>query len=156
MMTFKPLTEKEANTGLLLPPGDYDFEIVGAEETFSKNTGLGMFALELRVISDAGEERKIRDYVMTEGKAAFRLRQLCEACGLLEAYERGELSGFDFERRTGRVKLGVEKSEEYGDKNRVKAYLVPSQNGAASMPPPRPRQEALPAAASAMDDEIPF
>ena len=154
-MKFNPMSEQEANSGLCLPTGEYDFEIIKAEETNSKSSGLGMFALELRVIGDDGVERRVRDYVMTEGKAAYRLRQCAVGCMLLEQYNAGELTGFDFEGRTGRVRLGIEKSEQYGDRNRVMSYVQPGREASADRPrtPSRVR-ERVPAAD--LDDEIPF
>lgn len=156
-MKINPMSEKEARDAATPPPlpaGDYDCEIAVAVETVSKSSGMGMFEIDLRVFTDDGRTRTVRDYVMTEGKAAWRLRQCCVGLGLLAQYDAGEVGSYDFEGRSGRVSLIVEEDKNglYPPKNRVKAYIVPGT--------PRPLQSAKPrqpvSAGHDLDDEIPF
>jgi hypothetical protein len=114
-----------------LPAGEYDFEVAGAEERISQKSGLGMFEVQLKVFRpDGGGFRMVRDYVMAEGQMAWRLRQCCEALGVMSAYERGEIHAHDLEGTAGRCVLSIRKdpSGQYPDQNAVKDYLPKPQS----------------------------
>ena len=158
-MKVKPMSaqeQKNAEAPPLLPDGDYDFEIIGATEKQSKNSGMMMFELQLRILLEDDKSRLLRDYVMTEGAAAHRLRQVCECVGLLRHYEQGDIDAQDFENLAGRATLmtQADKTGTYADQNRVKRYLP--ANGAAP-PMQRPAAPKRPVMADAdLDDDIPF
>ncbi len=161
-MKVQTMTEreaKEASAPPVLPDGEYDCEIGVAVEKQSKSSGMWMFEIDIRILLDNDKTRTVRDWVMTEGKAAWRLRQFCGAFDLMAEYEAGNINASDMERRSGRVSLKTEPGDDqYGPKNRIKAYLA-----VASAPTPRPRpqpgrQPAMAASTGADlgDDDIPF
>ena len=160
-MKFAPMSEKEARDASApapLPNGDYDFEVISAVEKNSKSSGMGMFELELKVYKPDGGFRTIRDYVMTEGKAAWRLRQCCEGLGLVSQYEQGDLTQADFQGASGRCALITQEDPtgQYSPQNRVKTYIK-AQSSARPAQRSQP-QHAMATAGSAddLDDEIPF
>jgi hypothetical protein len=92
-MDFQPQTEKQIADSKLLPKGNYDFEIVDAEEKKS-SAGNDMIELKVQVSKGNGLARTLPDYLVP--KRAEKLRHCCAACGLLEKYERGVLADDDF------------------------------------------------------------
>lgn len=122
VMNFQPRTEKEIADNRLLPKGEYDFEILDAWEKKS-SAGNDMIELKVRVSNGDGVSRTLADYLVA--KRAEKLLHCCRACGLVEKYDTGCLSGDDFPGKRGRLKLAVEKSKKgYPDKNVIADYLV--------------------------------
>ena len=156
-MKFQPKTEKEIAESGLLPPGTYDFEISSAEEAVS-SAGNDMIKLTLHVYEDSGARRTLFDYLL--GALPHKLRHAAEVCGLLNDYENGTLDAGDFEQKTGRIKVGIQKDKngQYPDRNSVLDYIMPNKDarsGSAPMPQPRSRQNVRTPAGD-IDDEIPF
>jgi len=120
-MQFQPKTEKEIAESRLLPKGEYDFEIIDAEETTSA-AGNEMIELKVRVSNGDGIARMLTDYLLARRPA--KLRNCCAACGVLDKYESGVVSDDDFPGKRGRLKLGIEKKRGYPDRNVVADYLV--------------------------------
>tara|TARA_Y100000814_G_scaffold64872_1_gene40286 strand:- start:76 stop:498 length:423 start_codon:yes stop_codon:yes gene_type:complete len=122
-MTFKPLTEAELAEAAVLPAGEYDFEVIESVETLSKN-GNNMLALKIKVFHD-GSSRIIRDWLVESDHAACitKLRHYCVSVGALDAYESGSLAKFPGKGAAGKVKIKIERSEEYGTQNRVSDYV---------------------------------
>ena len=131
-MEFKPRTEQEIQDSKLWKKGDYDFEIVDAEEKQSK-AGKTMIELRLR-ITDGKNARTISDYLLDE--TAGKLRHAASACGLLAKYDSGALADSDFKGKRGKLLLGVEKDRKkvYPDKNVVLDYVCAEslKNGSAA------------------------
>lgn len=146
-MRFTPKTAAEVDAGDLWPNGTYDFEIVSAEEATSK-AGNDMIKLRVKIFNDAGQSQTLFDYLMES--VAYKLRHACEACGLLESYEAGELNAEDFEGKSGTCKINVQKdkSGQYPDKNGIADYMA-QKGGVAKPARPKP-------AADDLDDSIPF
>jgi hypothetical protein len=92
-MNFQPQTEKQIADGKLLPRGNYDFEILDAEEKTS-SAGNAMIELKVQVANGNGASRILPDYLVP--KRAEKLRHCCAVCGLLEKYESGVLADDDF------------------------------------------------------------
>ena len=105
-MQFQPKTKQEIDDSRLLPKGEYDFEIVDAEEKTSA-AGNDMIELTVRVSNGNGLTRTLTDYVMAQRLA--KLYNCCAACGILEKFNCGTLSDDDFPGKRGRLKLVVEK-----------------------------------------------
>jgi hypothetical protein len=151
-MKFTPKSDQqieEENQFKLLTPGIYDFEIVEASEQISKN-GNDMIKLKLCIYGNDGEANYIFDYLME--KLSYKLKHCSDACGLLDKYESGELTDFDLINKTGKAKVGIQKSKDpqYGDKNVIQDYVKrDAVNG--KQPPAGLIGEGKP-----LNDEIPF
>ena len=153
MVKFQPLTKEQASR--VLPKGEYQFAVESAIAKKSKK-GADMFEVNLRLYGD-GKETLCRDYLLCDGPMAHKLRHFCEVVGKLEDYEAGELYAEAFQGLGGRVKVAVEESDEYPDKNIVKDYVVDrpkeaaAENGSKQAAQQAAAQKARPAS-----DEIPF
>lgn len=143
-MKFTPKTEREIAEEGLLPEGEYDFEVIAAEEAISK-AGNEMIVLRLRVFDQDGDQRTIRDWLMSDNHR--KLRGACETMGLLDRYDAGSLDAADFIGRVGRVKLVIRKDKtgQYPDQNGVAFYVRP---GDEKRQPARGREM--------VNDDIPF
>jgi hypothetical protein len=121
--TPKTTAELEAEAALRgpFPNGEYDFDFVDSEDAVSKN-GNDMIAVTLKVYNSNGDSRKVKDWLLES--MAYKLKHACETCGLGDAYEAGSIEAFDLLNRSGRVKLKIEKSSGYPDKNAVVDYVV--------------------------------
>lgn len=122
-MRFTPKTEKEVNKFDLLAKGDYDFEVVKAENTFSKKTGAEMIKLELDVFSESGYRNRVFDYLL--GSVEYKVKHFCDATALKPEYDAGELTADMCIGRSGRCSIGIQidKAGQYQDKNIVKDYI---------------------------------
>lgn len=170
-MQFNPQDERELKGAMLLTPGEYDFEVAKAKDAISKSSGNEMIALTLRVFpNDDGNPRLINDYLVpgsTMGE--LKINRFCHAVGLQDVYFSGELTGIACEGVAGRCKLTIQFSEEYGDKNTVRDYIVPVADEYAQDVPTEPvpkakskakkKSEPLQddlASAAVADPDIPF
>ncbi len=122
MMTFKPRSEEEVKAAMLAPKGDYDFQVLEAEDTVSKS-GNAMIKINIGIFRGEAMSNRVFDYLMPAMEA--KLRHFCDTCGILAAYEAGTLSAEDCKGRSGRVKLIIEEDEtgKYDPKNVVKDYI---------------------------------
>lgn len=162
-MKFQPKSADEIVMDSLLNPGIYPFEVMSAEDQFSKS-GNEMIKLKLAVFGPDNQQAHVYDYLLE--KLAHKLRHFAEAVGLLAKYESGELSAFDCREKTGYVKLIVDdKDPAYPPKNTVKDYVPePKEKPAVqeSIPMAPKHQAAMaaqapaPAPKAAFDDDIPF
>lgn len=150
-MKFQPKSKSEIDSDGMLPAGEYDFEIISAEDTISKSSGNEMIKLKVYVFDVEGGKRTIFDYLMPS--VAFKLRHAAEACGLEDEYESGSLEALDFEGKTGRCKVNIQKdkSGQYPDRNGIADYIVTVTTGSVEKKTQRAK-----AAPRDLDDEIPF
>ena len=74
----------------------------------------------------------------------------------MEAYETGTVDNFPGVGATGRLKLGVEDSTEYGPQNRVADYIAGTEQSLPTGVPAAQTQGAMKAAATAESDDVPF
>lgn len=151
-MRYEVMSEedvKKARTNTF-EAGEYDFTVVEAEDTFSKSSGKEMFKLTLGVyVGD--KKRSVFDYVMAEGKMAWKLRHLCDSLGILDKYETGALISPDLTGKSGKAKFDVQEGEgSFSDKNVVVDYIKRSTG--AFVPSGHP----VAAAPDFDSDEIPF
>lgn len=154
--------KKEMNKKNLLKPGIYDGEVMWAEETTSKKKpdgsgGNKMFKLKHRIFHDGGEAH-IYDYISST--CLGKLCAFCDAVGLSNEYDAGDVKSDDMEGRPFRAKIGIEdeKPKEDGEgkwpaKNKVNYYL-PKAEGEGGRKVEKP--EPTPAENAAEDEEIPF
>ncbi len=155
-MEFEPKTEREIRDAMVLTPGVYDFEIVKAEEKVSKK-GNAMIELTLSVFpGDDSKPRQVRDWLV--GSMELKLNRFCRSVGLEDAYRDGLLTAFACEGVSGKVKLTIDSSTDYGDRNGVKDYMPAEAAKVAEEPEAAPPKKAEPMEAqlAATGDEIPF
>lgn len=162
-MQFTPQSETEIRSEMMLPDGEYDFEVEGAEETISKNSGNEMIVLNLRVFDPKGGSCLVRDWLVSSDKPLCKLkvRNFCEAVGILDSYESGTLDAVTCNGAAGRLVLGHQDSPSYGPQNSVVDYCKPSRPVTEPQPPlgvPASQAKAARAAAEVRgeDPDIPF
>lgn len=118
-MKFTPKTEKELNSYPVWDKGDYSFEVIEAKDTTSQK-GNDMIVLDIKLF-DGDKTMRVRDYL---GEwSMYKIKHLCEACGLTKQYEAGEIAAILFENRTGKLKLDCKPDDDFP--NSVKDYIVP-------------------------------
>lgn len=151
-MKFQAKTDKEIAEERLLPDGKYGFEISGGEDTTSK-AGNDMIKLTVRVFKDDGSFLLVDDYLME--KMMFKLKQACDACGLLDKYQSGQILGSDFIGKTGELELIIQedKTGNYPARNSVKKYLIPEGGEAVK---PKGSNAAAESGDDDLEDSIPF
>jgi hypothetical protein len=149
-MRFTPKTKEELESADLMPKGEYDAEILSAEETKSKSSGKPMFKVKLGVYDAGGRQQWVFDYIVCD---TYKLPNIAKACGLFDRYEAGELTAEELQGRDVRVKIGIEPaSGDFPAKNKVQDYVYkkdgqePDQKTAA----PAAMQE------NESKDDIPF
>jgi hypothetical protein len=162
-MRFTPKTKEEINESKLYPEGEYSFEVYQVVEAVSKN-GNDMLKVMLRVYKPDGTFIFVTDYLMES--VMYKLLHFCEATGLEDLYHTGTINADDtgvvqeFTGKTGTLKLGIQKSADYPDRNVVKDYL-PTPEAKTARPAVKQTIKKASAAAQApiddMDDsDIPF
>lgn len=141
--------EKARRNARLLPPGEYDAEVMSAKHHKS-TSGNESIRLTWRVFNVDDTTVLIDDYLTAA--IDYKLRHFVDATGLADRYETGELEPEDCIGVSCRVKTRIEKSEQYGDKAAIRDY-VPA-------PAPATRKPRLAAPVDAVepsaDDDIPF
>jgi hypothetical protein len=119
-MRFLPKNENELSN--VIDAGVYSFEITEASDEVSK-AGNEMIKLKVLIYESEVVATCIFDYLME--KVAYKLRHCCDACGLLDKYDTGELTSMQFIGKTGKCNVAIQKDEtgKYPDKNTIKDYV---------------------------------
>ena len=157
-MRFEPKSEDQLKAETMLPDGDYDFQVMEAQDAVSKQ-GNDMIKVKLRVFTSNGE-RHLYDYLMPS--MGFKLRHFCESTGLLSRYDAGTLEAGHCLRREGIASIEQEAGKNgYPPKNRVADYVVKQKDikRAPAMPAPvaAPVAPATPASSNLpAEDDVPF
>ena len=146
--TFEVSALPQGNTGSFdpLPPGWYS-ATMSAAEIKSTKTGTGQYiALRYDITGPTHQGRVVfgnlnirNQSPKAEEIGRQQLGDICRAIGLARVGDTDQLIGNSL-----MIKLDIEKSEQYGDKNQVRGFK-PIAGGA----PPRAAVAAAPAAASA-------
>jgi hypothetical protein len=146
--TFDVSALPQGNTGNFdpLPPGWYSATMSAAEIKNTK-TGTGQYiALRYDITGPSHQGRVVFGNLnirnaspKAEEIGRQQLGDICRAIGLAKVSDTDQLIGNSL-----MIKLDIEKSEQYGDKNQVKGFK-PIAGGA----PPRAAMIAAPAAAPA-------
>jgi len=146
-MKFEPKTEAEAEAEGLLTPGEYDFEVVDAEDKTSAK-GNDMIEVVLSIEDENGQVHKVKDWLLEA--VAYKLRHFASGAGLLKEYESGNMPASILKGRTGKCKIRLEPAKgDFRAKNAVNDYVKnPGGNGAS----PPPKQFVV----AELDDDIPF
>lgn len=131
----------------VLPAGEYEAVIVSSEmKTTQAGTG-EYLKLQLQVLNGEHQNRVLFDNLNIKNPspkaqeiARGTLSAICRAVGVMEPKDSSELHN-----KPLRVKVAVEKSAEYGEQNRVKAYKPRHAGGQpAATPYSEPDPESLP------------
>lgn len=129
----------EPNQGFdVIPAGEYDAVIVNSEVK-PTTAGDGKYLkLELQILNGVFQNRKVWDQLNIWNNnaqavqiAKGQLSALCRAVNVLTPKDSAELHN-----KPMRVKLGIKKDAEYGDKNVVKAYKPREVQPVAAAPEP--------------------
>lgn len=120
-MKFTPKSREELEAADLMPKGEYDAEILSAEETTSKTSGKPMFKVKLGVYDSRGRQQWVFDYIVCD---TYKLPNIAKACGLFDRYESGELTADELAGRGVKVKIGIESADgDFPAKNKVNDYV---------------------------------
>jgi hypothetical protein len=121
--------EVEPQSFDVLPAGEYDAIIVASERKATKNGNGSYLKLEFQVVSGQFQNRKIWENLNIDNPspkakqiALGTLSAICRAVGVMTPKDSSELHN-----RPMRIKLAIEKTDDYGEQNRVKA--ITPQNG---------------------------
>lgn len=153
-MEYSPRREREIRDSMLMPPGIYDFEVVSANEKQSK-AGNDMIELQLRIFPVEGSPRLLKDWLVAGSDLGeLKINRFAHSVGLQEIYFAGQLNAFACDGQAGKLKLTVTSSEQWGDQNAVKDYVVPKPDEVADEPP-KPETTELKQPVPTGDD-IPF
>ncbi len=155
-MEFDPNDSAPRSSFELLPTGEYDVEVMEAEERVSQK-GNQMIALTLQARHPDGYEARVWDYLVSVPAAVFKIKMFCESAGLEAQFKGGRLTADECVGRKTRAKIIVEEGRDgFADRNSVEAYLSPdappkgiatmpeSQDAAASDPPPHVTEDQIP------------
>lgn len=173
-MKFQPLPPDQLNEKKykLLTAGVGTFTILSCVDVVSKKaaaageTDPDMMKLTLEVYDSNGDKSNIWDYIKAD--QSWKLHALLSAIGKEYMYENGSVDPSFLVHESGSLIIGIEKSEQYREKNIVKSYLKKevrqeSPKGAFSSPPPKwkPTPQVEVAAPSDIpnfneSDDIPF
>jgi hypothetical protein len=144
-MKFQPRSEEEVKKPFTpIAKGIYDFEVLEATDEVS-SAGNDMIKIKIGIWIGDKIVCNVFDYLLPKLEA--KLRHACDSCGLLDKYQSGTLSSWDFVGRTGKVKIKIDKeTNEYPAKNSVEDYVCrPAKDlNAQHVAPPQ------------QDDNLPF
>jgi Protein of unknown function (DUF669) len=109
----------------LLTPGEYDFEVISAENTISKSSN-NMIKLTLKVWEESGKERTIFDYLVNMSSMWWKIRHFADSVSLSSAFSAEDCVG-----KCGKAIIVIQPGkpnlmtgEKYPDKNTVKDYII--------------------------------
>ena len=143
-MQFQPKSENDCKGKFNpIPKGEYDFEVLEASDETSKS-GNDMIKINLAIWQGDKVLCRVFDYLLPAMEA--KLRHACDACGLLDRYQSGNLQASDFMGRTGKVKIRIKKAtSEYAEKNEVEDYICrPAKEFGSQNKETTPNEENLP------------
>ncbi len=133
----------------LLEEGDYEFQVMNAENAIATSSGNSMITLMLNVFDKEGKKFLVWDRLVNTPKALYRIKNFCKATGVLENLKNsgGALDADDCVDLFGNCHVSVEPAtEQYKAKNVVDYYIEQSPEMAAH----KAAQDA------SLNDEIPF
>jgi hypothetical protein len=152
-MQFTPKSREALAESSLIPKGTYDFECVKGEE---KRSGKGndMFVLDLKIWLEDGSVRFLTDWILPEFDMGLaKLLAFCDAAGMSELYDAGDLNATDCVGKAGKVVVSQKKDKDSGElRNKVVDY---KRAGAEQVTPKRAESKPGEMATEA-DDDIPF
>ncbi len=142
---------------MLLPDGDYPFEVSGAEDKESQK-GDEMIALELRLFKADGSARSQKDWLVSSSHPLnqMKIRHFARSCNLMQQYESGELDSMAVMGASGIARIKSKTDPQYGPQNFVADYIHNEEESEPAPPPGPTAAQAKRANDAAADDDIPF
>ena len=112
-----------------------DYEIICATDKMTKekikdgNTipPREMIEIDVEVYNDKGEKKTLMDWLGEWSDQ--KTKNICEAGGILDVYNKGEIVASDLYHKTGKCRVGIQKGGDngnggkYPDKNNITDYL---------------------------------
>jgi hypothetical protein len=130
-LSWNGTIENESSEFVLIPPGDYAFQVANIDQTVSNNSGNDMAVVHLKIMVDENTEITLKDYLVLTRASEWKLCAFFRAVGLKRS---GEPFVMDFDAavaRRGMVKLTQEKfTKKDGTEsmsNKVKNYIDPPE-----------------------------
>lgn len=155
LMEFNPEDGSARGSFQLLPVGDYDIEVIEAEERTSQK-GNQMIALTLQARHPDGYDARVWDYLVSTPAAVFKIRMFCEAAGLEKQFESGRLTAKDCLGAKTKARIIVEDGRDgFSDRNSVAEYVTrtDSPSGGIATQPVTTQDAHVPQIG---EDQIPF
>ncbi len=150
--TWPVLTKEELlEQQRYLKPGEYDFQIIGAQYRNSKS-GKPMFELTLKIWDVTGDIYTAKEWLLLTKDFAHKIRGFWICVGHPEIYEKGQCKEDDFLDKQGRCKTDAEPSQD-GETMfiRVKKFLKPEGDSIVVKP-----STISPVVEDFVEDDIPF
>jgi len=143
-------SEMEPKDFDLLQPGAYQFEVIDAVAQVAQS-GNDMITLTLTVWDKSGKTFRVWDRLVATPKALFRVKNFCEAGGLLEKYTAGTLLPENCQGVSGNVQIKIDPAtDKYKAKNVVVYYITNEEPAKAE------KKLSAPPADDFEQDDIPF
>lgn len=137
----------------ILPDGEYNFEVVSAEDTISKfNDEEEQIQLNLRIYHDGGVI--FLNQWLSPSKS-WKIRQFAYAVGLVKQYEAEVLLAADCLDKAGKLKLGQYEDKSGTTRNSVFKYLE-SETSTADVKDALKTFKATAKSESEQPDDMPF
>jgi hypothetical protein len=154
-MRFDPKTEDQLLEENLVPRGQYEAEVLSAENAVSKSNN-EMIKLKLRVYMPDGGTRTVWDYLLEA--MPFKLRHFCVAAGIEDKYNAGALDASDCQGAYVQADIDIRPAKgEYGPSNAVMDYQpIPRKTRGGAQAPARKPATVNNGATVIQEDEIPF
>lgn len=147
----------------VIPAGEYEAEIIGAEHTTSKQMGTPMVKVDLKVFTTDREEF-ISDYLVASATMTWKIKAFAKALSAEQQFDDGTFDPVNYYGRLVTVTLEVKEDPKYGQQNRIKKYAAVERAAVAvaqratpasqqaSRPATRPGAQVAPIPS----DDIPF
>lgn len=107
----------------LIPDGDYEFEVIEAEDQNDQWEGNPQLFIKFRVFLDNGNSVQISQFIRQA--AAFLVDQLARCVGLDAEADAGEVDAQDLLNKTGRGHIHKRKKQNGDERNEFNRFHPP-------------------------------
>lgn len=141
---------QEQTERTVLPAGIYKFEVRNCVYKINRNNE-PMWEIQMS-FPDEPAARWVYDYIVEKDSMMWKFNQLFNCVGL-DADDTSDLKYIIGD--IGHVRLEVEQSDQYGPRNRVKAYIRMREEPKAE-PAAKPAKKKAPKISVPESDDLPF